>query len=74
MEVRDWLKRTSEKGRKLLKQIAFEGERFDVMGVGRCGRKCFFSVGHFFFCGIFFRNSGPIRKFVWPGKREDTNE
>ena len=53
MEVCDWLRRTSEKGWKLLKQIACEGERFDVMGVRRCGKKCFFSVGHFFFCRIF---------------------
>jgi len=33
MEVRDWLKRTSENGKKVVKQIAFDGERFDVMSV-----------------------------------------
>jgi hypothetical protein len=31
MEVRDWLKRASDNGRKLVKQIVFAGERFDVM-------------------------------------------
>ena len=35
MEVRDWLKRASDGGRKPVKQIAFEGERFDVMSVRR---------------------------------------
>lgn len=35
MEVRDWLKRASDDGKKLLKQIAFKGERFDVMSVRR---------------------------------------
>ena len=35
MEVRDWLKRASENGRKPVKQIVFEGERFDVMSVRR---------------------------------------
>jgi small GTP-binding protein len=33
MEVRDWLKRASDDGKKPVKQIAFEGERFDVMSV-----------------------------------------
>ena len=33
MEVRDWLKRESENGKKPVKQIVFEGERFDVMSV-----------------------------------------
>ena len=33
MEVRDWLKRASENGKKPVKQIVFEGERFDVMSV-----------------------------------------
>lgn len=35
MEVRDWLKRASENGKKPVKQIIFEGERFDVMSVRR---------------------------------------
>jgi Domain of unknown function (DUF4365) len=35
MEVRDWLKRASAKERKPVKQIVFEGERFDVMSVRR---------------------------------------
>jgi len=35
MEVRDWLKRASENGRKPVKQIVFEVERFDVMSVRR---------------------------------------
>ncbi len=33
MEVRDWLKRESDNGKKPVKQIVFEGERFDVMSV-----------------------------------------
>ena len=33
MEVRDWLKRASENGKKPVKQIVFDGERFDVMSV-----------------------------------------
>ena len=35
MEVRDWLKRASDNGRKPVKQIVFEGERFDVTSVRR---------------------------------------
>ena len=35
MEVRDWLKRASANGTKPVKQIVFEGERFDVMSVRR---------------------------------------
>ena len=35
MEVRDWLKRESDDGRKPVKQIVFEGERLDVMSVRR---------------------------------------
>lgn len=35
MEVRDWLKRASGNGPKPVKQIAFQGERFDVMSVRR---------------------------------------
>jgi len=39
MEVRDWLKRESENGKKPVKQIVFEGERFDVMSVRRWREK-----------------------------------
>ena len=35
MEVRDWLKRATEGGKKPLEQIVFQGERFDVMSVRR---------------------------------------
>ena len=35
MEVRDWLKDASEDGKKPVKRIVFEGERFDVMSVRR---------------------------------------
>lgn len=35
MEVRDWLKHASENGKKPVKQIVFDGERFDVMSVRR---------------------------------------
>jgi small GTP-binding protein len=35
MEVSDWLKRESDNGKKPVKQIVFEGERFDVMSVRR---------------------------------------
>ena len=35
MEVRDWLKRESDNGKKPVTQIVFEGERFDVMSVRR---------------------------------------
>ena len=35
MEVRDWLKRASDDGKKPVTQIIFEGERFDVMSVRR---------------------------------------
>ena len=35
MEVRDYLKRVSENGTKPVRQIVFEGERFDVMSVRR---------------------------------------
>ena len=37
MEVRDWLQRASDNGRKQVRQIVFEGERFNVMSV-RCWR------------------------------------
>lgn len=33
MEVRDWLKRESDSGKKPVKQIVFKGERLDVMSV-----------------------------------------
>ena len=39
MEVREWLKRARENGRKLVKEIVFEGERFDLMGVRRRWRE-----------------------------------
>lgn len=39
MEVRDWLKRASDNGKKPVKQIAFAGERFDVMSVRRWREK-----------------------------------
>jgi hypothetical protein len=35
VEVRDWLRRASDGGRKAVKEIVFEGERFDVMSVRR---------------------------------------
>jgi len=35
MEIRDHLKQVTENGTKAVKQIAFEGERFDVMSVRR---------------------------------------
>ena len=35
MEVRDWLKHASDNGKKPVKRIVFEGERFDVMSVRR---------------------------------------
>jgi len=35
MEVREWLRGMSDHGRKPVKQIVFEGERFDVMSVRR---------------------------------------
>jgi hypothetical protein len=33
--VRDWLRRESERSKKPVRQIVFEGERFDVMSVRR---------------------------------------
>jgi Domain of unknown function (DUF4365) len=39
MEVRDWLKRESDHGKKPVKQIVFDGERFDVMSVRRWREK-----------------------------------
>ena len=33
MDVRDYLKRVSDNGKKLVKQVVFAGERFDVMSV-----------------------------------------
>jgi len=35
MEIRDYLKRESESGKRPAKQIVFKGERFDVMSVRR---------------------------------------
>lgn len=35
MEVREWLRRESDNGKKPVKQITFDGERFDVMSVRR---------------------------------------
>jgi hypothetical protein len=35
MEVRDWLKRARDDGKKPVNQIVFEGERFGVMSVRR---------------------------------------
>ncbi|MCP4582232.1 MAG: TIR domain-containing protein [candidate division Zixibacteria bacterium] len=35
MEVRDWLQRASNNGKKQIKQIIFEGKRFDVMSIRR---------------------------------------
>ena len=39
MEVRDWLKRASDNGRKPVNQIVFAGARFDVMSVRRWREK-----------------------------------
>jgi hypothetical protein len=39
MEVGNWLKRESDDGKKPVKQIIFEGERFDVMSVRRWREK-----------------------------------
>jgi small GTP-binding protein len=39
MEVRDWLKNTSDNGKKPVKQIVFAGERFDVVSVRRWREK-----------------------------------
>jgi hypothetical protein len=39
MEIRDYLKRESEGGKKQVKQIVFTGERFDVMSVRRWREK-----------------------------------
>jgi len=35
MEIRDYLRRVSDNGRRRLRQIVFDGERFDVMSVRR---------------------------------------
>ena len=35
MEIRDYLKRVSDNGKKSVKQIVFEGARLDVMSVRR---------------------------------------
>jgi small GTP-binding protein len=39
MEIRDYLRRASDNGKKPVKQIVFEGERFDVMTVRRWREK-----------------------------------
>ena len=39
MEIRDYLKRESDDGKKAVKQIVFEGERFDMMSVRRWREK-----------------------------------
>ena len=39
MEIRDYLKRESDNGKKPVKQIVFAGERFDVMSVRRWREK-----------------------------------
>jgi hypothetical protein len=38
MEVRDWLKREGNGGKKPVKQIVFEGEQFDVMCASPAGK------------------------------------
>ena len=35
MEIRDYLKRVSDNGKKAVRQIVFAGERFDVISVRR---------------------------------------
>ena len=45
MEVRDWLKRASDDGKKPVKQIVFEGERLDVMSVRRWRDNAFLQPG-----------------------------
>ncbi len=40
MEVRDWLRRKRDDGKTTVKQIVFEGERFDVMSVRRWRDRC----------------------------------
>ena len=39
MEIREYLQRESANGKKPVKQIVFEGERFDVMSVRRWREK-----------------------------------
>jgi hypothetical protein len=45
MEVRDWLKRASDNGKKPVKQIIFEGERFTVMSVRKWREKVLGQAG-----------------------------
>jgi hypothetical protein len=45
MEIRDYLKRESDNGKKAVKQIVFTGERFDVMSVRRWREKVLGSTG-----------------------------
>jgi small GTP-binding protein len=42
MEIRDYLNRESDNGKKVVKHIVFEGERFDVMSVRRWREKMLF--------------------------------
>ncbi len=35
MEIRDWLREATDNGKKPVKQIVFDGERFDVMSIRR---------------------------------------
>ena len=38
MDVRDWLKRATDNGKKRVRQIVFEGERLEVMSCVRVWR------------------------------------
>jgi hypothetical protein len=40
MEIRDWLKRKTDNGRKKVTQIVFEGERLDLTPGGSLGTRC----------------------------------
>jgi hypothetical protein len=35
MEIRDWLRKATDNGKKKVTQIEFDGERFDVMSIRR---------------------------------------
>jgi len=35
MDVRDWLRKATENGKKKVSQIEFKAERFDVMSIRR---------------------------------------
>ncbi len=45
MEVRDWLKRESNDGKKPVKQIVFAGDRFDVTSVRRWRERVLCATG-----------------------------